>query len=43
MRTCGYKTLNLGFAELGRFVDGGGVRKEKGADQERGLEGSTQN
>ncbi|KLU69001.1 MAG: hypothetical protein RHS_5178 [Robinsoniella sp. RHS] len=27
----------------GRFVDGGSVRKEKGADQDIGLEGLPQN
>ena len=35
--------LYLGFAEEGRFVDGGSVRKEKGADQDIGLEGLPQN
>ena len=32
-------SLNLGFAEEGRFVDVGSVRKEKGASQDIDLEG----
>ena len=32
-------SLNWGLAEEGRFVDVGSVRKEKGADHGRRLEG----
>ena len=35
--------LYWGLAEEGRFVDGGSVRKEKGADQDIDLEGLPQN